>query len=240
MPDLSGLCVIIPCHNEAENVRRTLDDLQERLPGAFPLVVDDASDDATFSVALEDGRAAVLSLPTNIGVGGGLQAGFKYALAHGFTRAVKFDGDGQHRAEEIASLLEEMERSGANVVVGSRFLAETDGYKSTFLRRIGITLLNKTNSLLTGWRITDCTSGFRAYDLKAMRFLVRHYGSLDYPEPEEPVLLRKNGFLLTETPTAMNPRCFGSSSIKPLGSAYFMVKMLFCILMVALRSPERS
>jgi glycosyltransferase involved in cell wall biosynthesis len=238
VPGNSKVCVIVPCHNEEGNLKAVIDDLSSMLPGVKILVIDDASDDGTLALALSDKRAEVLALPVNIGVGGSLQLGFKYALSHGFEYAVKFDGDGQHRAGEIPNLLKALEEAGANVAVGSRFLQQTQGYKSTPLRRLGILLLNTVNSLLTGQHITDCTSGFRAYNLEAMKLLAEHYSSLDYPEPGEAVLLHKNGFSLVETPTRMDARLSGSSSISPLKSVYFMLKMLFCIFMVALRVPE--
>ena len=240
MQDNSKVCVIVPCYNEEGNVKAVIDDLSAMLPEATILVIDDASSDDTLPLAIADGRGKVLALPINVGVGGSIQTGFKYAMRHGFLFAVKFDGDGQHRADEIPNLLKALEEQNADVVVGSRFLQSNDGYMSTPLRRVGIFLLNGANSILTAHRITDCTSGFRAYNLKAMKFLAEHYSSLDYPEPEEAVLLHKNGLSLVETPTKMNARLSGTSSIRPLNSAYFMLKMLFCILMVALRAPVRE
>ena len=117
MPDFSKICVIIPCHNEEGNVKAVIDDLAANLPEAAMLVVDDASSDETFHVAISDSRVQVLSLPINIGVGGGIQTGFKYAIRHGFKYAVKFDGDGQHRADEIRNLLAAMEERKADVAV---------------------------------------------------------------------------------------------------------------------------
>lgn len=233
------VCVIVPCHNESGNVDAVVASLCAELPGAAILIVDDASGDDTLEKALATKRAEALRLPVNVGVGGAVQAGFKYALRHGFRYAVKFDGDGQHRANEIPKLLAAISEGKANVAVGSRFLERNAGFQSTLARRAGISILNLTSSLLTGWRITDSTSGFRAYDFEAMKFLAEHYSSLDYPEPEEPVLLRKNGLRLTEVPTLMNERSWGVSSIRPVMAGYFMVKMLLCVLMVYMRRPAR-
>lgn len=233
------VCIVVPCRNESGNVPDVVASLCAEIPGAAILIVDDASSDATLECAIDTGRAEALRLPVNIGVGGAVQAGFKYALRHGFRYAVKFDGDGQHSAADIPKLLKPIASGQADVVVGSRFLEENGGYRSTFARRAGIAILNTASSLLTGWRITDSTSGFRAYGYEAMRFLADHYSSLDYPEPEEPVLLRRNRLRLVEVPTFMNERSWGVSSINPAVAGYFMVKMLLCMLMVFLRRPVR-
>jgi len=219
-------------------LKAVFDALSAELPGATILVVDDASTDSSLSVALADRRVKVLSLPVNGGVGTALQAGFKFALKNGLDVAVKFDGDGQHRAEELPDLLRPIASGEADVVVGSRFLEkEEDGFRSTPMRRLGISLLNFANLLATGKHITDCTSGFRAYNKKAMQFLSVNYTSFDYPEPEEFVLLHKDGLTLLEVSTKMSPRLSGVSSISPVKSAYFMCKMLFCIFMASLRAP---
>ena len=233
------VCIVVPCHNESGNVAAVVESLCAEIPGAGILIVDDASSDDTLERALATGRSEAIRLPVNIGVGGAIQAGFKYALRHGFRYAVKFDGDGQHRAADIARLLVPIAEGKADVVVGSRFLESNGGYRATIARRTGIVILNTASSLLTGWRITDSTSGFRAYGHGAMRFLAEHYSSLDYPEPEEPVLLYKNRFILAEVPTIMNERSWGSSSIRPVQAGYFMMKMLLCVLMVFMRKPVR-
>ena len=178
----------------------------------------------------------MIDLPKNLGVGGAVQTGFKYAARNGYPIAIQFDGDGQHLAAEIPKLLAALQAQGTNMVIGSRFLDSQAGYRSTFLRRIGIRLFQGVNSLLIGQRVTDNTSGFRAYDQRAITFLARHY-PVDYPEPEAVILLGRNGFKIAEVFTLMEARKGGVSSISGVTGAYYMIKVLLAILMTALRKP---
>ena len=239
---MKKVCVIIPCFNEAENISVVVADIKKQCSQEFeylPLVVNDCSQDNTAAVAGEAG-ATVLDLPCNLGVGGAVQAGFKYALRNNYEYALKFDGDGQHLAECINDLLTPLINGTADMVIGSRFCRDHNGFKSTFIRLIGIKFFCFLNSLLTGQKITDNTSGFRAYNRKALEFASIHYPAFDYPEPEEVVLMAKNGFKLKEVFAEMQPRQCGSSSINPLKSVYYMLKVAFAILMVAVRPPIRK
>jgi glycosyltransferase involved in cell wall biosynthesis len=186
-------------------------------------------------VARATGEAVVLDLPCNLGIGGAVQTGFKYADRHGYDVAIQFDADGQHLAGEIEKLLAPLRDGSADVVLGSRFLG-LDSFRSTAARRLGIWVFYKVNSALVGQAITDNTSGFRAYSRRAIAFLADHYPT-DYPEPEAVVLLKKHGFSLAEVPVAMQERQGGASSIHGLGSLYYMVKVLLAITMTSLRKP---
>lgn len=239
---MKKVCVIIPCYNEAENISATVKDVLAHNSDKFellPLVINDFSADETFTAASEAG-GTVLDLPCNLGVGGAVQTGFKYALRNKFDYAIKFDGDGQHKAEYIATLLEPLENDNADMVIGSRFCQEHDGFKSTPTRMVGIKLFRCLNSFLTGQTVTDNTSGFRAYSREALEFTSIHYPAFDYPEPEEVVLMSKNGFRLLEQFVEMQPRLGGESTINPMKSVYFMLKVVFAILMVATRKPVRK
>jgi glycosyltransferase involved in cell wall biosynthesis len=170
-----------------------------------------------------------------LGIGGAVQTGFKYADRHGYEAAIQFDADGQHLAGEIAKLLQPLVAGEADVVLGSRFLG-LKSFRSTFARRIGIAMFSFVNSLLVGQPISDNTSGFRAYNRRAIGFLARHY-PIDYPEPEAVVLLKRNGFSLKEVPVAMQARQGGISSIHGLGSGYYMIKVMLAVAMTRLRKP---
>lgn len=231
----SEILVIIPAFNEAGNIINVINELRE-LEGTFDiLVVNDGSRDQTGILAAA--MAQVIDLPANLGIGGAVQTGFKYASRNGYRVAIQFDGDGQHIAAEIPKLLHCLEDSGAAVVIGSRFLQPHNGFRSTFPRRIGIKIFEMLNSLLIGQRITDNTSGFRAYNRQAIEFLAQNYPA-DYPEPEAVILLGKNGFRLSEVFTMMRERQGGDSSIAGLTGIYYMVKVLLAVLMTVLRRPS--
>ncbi len=231
--------IIIPAYNEAESLPFVIRELDAHVPQYDFLVVNDASVDNTLETA-RNLPCKVLNLPVNIGVGGAVQAGFKYAQHHQYDAAVQFDGDGQHLAEEIASILSPIEFGESEVVIGSRFLDKTSQtYTSSPTRLIGIRILSFANKLLTDVSISDCTSGFRAYNRRAFSFLAEHYPT-EYPEPEAGVLLAKNLFRLKEIPTHMRKRYGGTSSINYRNSSVYMFKVLLGMLMTALRSKANT
>lgn len=231
----SEILVIIPAFNEAGNIINVINELRELEEPLDILVVNDGSQDQTGVLAAS--MARVIDLPANLGIGGAVQTGFKYASRNSYRVAIQFDGDGQHIAAEIPKLLRCLEESGAAVAIGSRFLEPNNGYRSTFPRRVGIKIFEMLNSLLIGQRITDNTSGFRAYDRQAIEFLAQNYPT-DYPEPEAVILLGKNGFRLSEVFTMMRERQGGDSSIAGLTGIYYMVKVLLAVLMTVLRKPS--
>ena len=235
-PKQADTLVIVPAYNEGANIAGVIEELYASGMALEILVVNDGSLDNTSPVARATGKALVLDLPKNLGIGGAVQTGFKYALRQGYRRAVQFDGDGQHLAAEIPKLLSLLESSRANMVIGSRFLEKHRGFRSTFTRRIGIRTFQVLNSLLIGQKITDNTSGFRAYDRKAIDFLARHY-PVDYPEPEAVILLGRNGFRIEEEFALMRERQGGGSSITGVNSAYYMIKVIFAIIVTAMRKP---
>jgi glycosyltransferase involved in cell wall biosynthesis len=226
--------VIIPAFNEAANITRVLTSLHAEFPAADLLVVNDASRDQTGELAEETGLARVIHLPCNLGIGGAVQTGFIFAVSLDYDAVLQFDGDGQHLAAEIPHLLAPLQKQEADVVIGSRFHSPGSGFRSTPLRRIGIRVFSLLNSLLIRQKITDNTSGFRAYNKEAFTFLAEYYPS-DYPEPEAVILLGKNGFRLREVESRMRERQGGQSSIRGFGSVYYMLKVLLGIFMGALR-----
>ncbi|SNB46608.1 DUF2304 family protein [Geobacter sp. DSM 9736] len=235
----ADILVIVPAYNEEVNIVRVIHDLKSISTDLDILVINDGSADNTGEAARSTGEALVVDLPTNLGIGGAVQTGFKYALRNAYQIAIQFDGDGQHRAEEIRKLLDLLIDGGASMAIGSRFLGGREGFRSTFVRRIGIRLFQVLNSLLIGQRITDNTSGFRAYDRETIEFLARYY-PVDYPEPEAVILLGKNGFRIAEASTIMRERTGGDSSIAGITGLYYMMKVILAIFMTSLRRPLRS
>jgi hypothetical protein len=232
----SNILVIVPAYNEEKNILRVIQDLAGIDLAPDILVVNDGSADGTSRAAKSTGMVQVVDLPKNLGIGGAVQTGFKYADRNGYEIAIQFDGDGQHIAAEIPKLLAALGARSANMVIGSRFLRRHEGFRSTFVRRFGIRAFMVLNSLLIGQKITDNTSGFRAYDRKAIEFLARYY-PVDYPEPEAVILLGKNGFGIVEEDARMRERLEGGSSISGVKSVYYMIKVMLAIFMTALRKP---
>ncbi len=226
--------IIIPAYNESDTIAAVVDSLDDLAMELDILVINDGSEDDTAIRARACKRAGVIDLACNLGIGGAVQTGFIYAARNNFDIAVKFDGDGQHLASEIEVLLQALQGKEVDVVIGSRFLTD-GGFKSTFSRRFGIRLLELVNSFCLGRRLRDNTSGFRAYNRRAIEFLAENYPAIDYPEPEEVVLLARNGFNIVETAVAMAPRQGGNSSISPGRSLHYMAKVLLAILMTHLR-----
>jgi hypothetical protein len=235
-PKAGDTLAIVPAYNESENIAQVIEDLKGLDLPLDILVVNDGSTDNTSQVALGSGRAIVIDLPKNLGIGGAVQTGFKYASRNGYRFAVQFDGDGQHLATEIPKVLAALEARGADMVIGSRFLQKDGGFRSTFVRRIGIRIFQVLNSLLIGQKITDNTSGFRVYNRRAIDFLARYY-SVDYPEPEAVILLGRNNFRIEEESALMRERQGGDSSIAGLYGAYYMTKVILAVIMTALRKP---
>lgn len=232
-----NICIIIPCHNESRCITGVISDLRVHYPAATLVVVNDASTDDTEKVirGLSVPNLILLNLPTNLGIGGAVQTGLRYAADGPWIFAVKFDGDGQHRADEIRNILAPVETGVADLVVGSRFLDRKHGFKSTFMRRVGIRIFRVLSWILTGQLVTDNTSGFRAYNRRALEFAARNYPSFDYPEPEEVILFLHNGFRVTEVSVKMAERKGGKSSINQFKAVYYMIKVIFAVFMAAIR-----
>jgi len=213
---------IVPAYNESECIEEVIGDLRRCVPDCDIVVVDDRSTDDTADRVRACG-AGLLKLPFNLGIGGAVQTGFRYARRCGYRYAFQFDGDGQHPADEVTSLLGPLRKDEADVVIGSRFL-EKKGFQSTALRRIGIRMFQGLSRVTSSNRISDTTSGFRAYNARAFAFLADNYPS-DYPEVEAITLLSRRGFRIAEVPVAMRERQGGVSSISTPRSLYYLVKV---------------
>lgn len=232
--------VIVPAYNEALNIRAVVESIRNAAAELTHdtvdiAVVNDGSADDTASAAREAG-ACVLDLPFNLGIGGAVQTGFKFAHELQYDAAVQVDGDGQHDPSYLGTILEPLRSDKADVVIGSRFIRDNGGFRSTSMRRMGIRIFRGVNSMILRQRLTDNTSGFRSYSRTAIAVLAEHYPT-DYPEPESAVMLGKAGFRIVEVPVRMRERQGGRSSITFWRSGYYMIKVLFAILMSALRKP---
>jgi glycosyltransferase involved in cell wall biosynthesis len=217
---------IVPAYNEEPNVVSVVESINHNAPDFDVLVVDDGSTDATARRA-RDAGAEVLVHPFNLGIGGAMQSGYRYACDHGYFEAVQVDADGQHDPGEIATLRRAMRENGFDMAWGSRFLERT-GYKASVARRFGIWLFSVVLSAICGQRVTDPTSGFRLCNRRAIELFARDYPH-DYPEVESILMMHAHRLRVREVPVKMHARRDGRSSITSGESIYYMVKVLLAI-----------
>jgi glycosyltransferase involved in cell wall biosynthesis len=220
---------IVPAWNEERDLPAVLADLRRVVPDWDVCVVDDGSTDATAAIAREKG-AVVLRLPINLGIGGAVQTGYLWAREHGYEIAAQIDGDGQHDPQYLAAALGRIAAGTADMIIGSRYLA-AGGFRSTALRRAGARYLSWFLRLRCGARVTDPTSGFRVAGPRAIELFAANYPS-DYPEPEAIALSARRGLLLEEIPVVMRERRHGSSSIGPVRTLYYLIKVSLALLLL--------
>ncbi len=234
MENKGKILVIIPAYNEEGSVGKVIEGVRTHLSQADILIVNDGSTDLTSEIAKSMG-AVVLDLPFNLGIGGAMQAGYQYAYERGYDIAIQVDGDGQHDPKEIGKLLKALEEKKMDMAIGSRFIGDL-GYKSSMMRRVGISIFSKVISILVRQKITDPTSGFRAANRKAIQLFAVNYPQ-DYPEPEVLVLLHQCHLKMGEVPVGMSERSSGESSITKIRSIYYMVKVLLAIFVDYFKKP---
>jgi glycosyltransferase involved in cell wall biosynthesis len=226
--------IIMPAHNEAENLPHVIPELRRAVPDWDLVVIDDGSRDRTARVAAEWG-ATVVSLPVNLGYGGAVQTGFRYAVRHGYDLAVVIDADGQHDPAGIPTLAEAVASGQADVAIGSRFRGRMN-YHQPWVKRVGMAVFAWTVSRITGQTVTDPTSGFQALNAMALRFLAFENYPIDYPDADTLLILHFAGFRVIEVPVTMRERMSGVSRLhsgwKPI---YYIGKMWLAISMVLLR-----
>ena len=223
--------VIIPAYNESLNIEKTVKDVIENAPDFDYVVINDCSTDNTLEI-LRKNKFSYLNLPVNLGIGGAVQTGYRYAYYHGYDMAVQFDGDGQHNASYLRKMAEELANTDANMVIGSRFITK-EGFQSSGIRRAGIKHFTRLIKGLTGETITDPTSGLRIVDRKLLELFKEDYPK-DYPEPESTVAILAKGFKVKEIPAIMNEREGGVSSISMMNGIYYMIKVSIAILIAKL------
>jgi glycosyltransferase involved in cell wall biosynthesis len=217
---------IVPALNEEACIGRVIEEIRAFDAGFEIVVVDDGSGDRTADVARAHG-ARVIRLPFNLGIGGAVQTGFRYAFENGFELAVRVDGDGQHDPAELNAIIQPVLAGEADIAVGSRF-AGGDGYRPSRSRRIGIRILAWAVSRLVRQRVTDTTSGFQALNRRGIQLFAADYPH-DYPEVEATVMVHRHRLRLREVPVRMRERAGGRSSITAFRSVYYMAKVLLAL-----------
>ena len=225
--------IVVPAFNEAGSLGRVLGELQAAAAGCDVLVVDDGSTDGTVNVI--DDRAILLSLPFNLGIGGAMQCGFRYAVKHEYDIVVQVDADGQHPAGEVSRLVEHLERTASDLVIGSRYL---DGvrYRQTLARKVAAGFLRRLLALLSGHEFTDCTSGFRAVGRKLIRAFAYWYPD-DFPEPESLLHVCRYDCRIAEVAVSMRSRFSGASSVGGWRGPMYVAKVTFALLLARWRRP---
>jgi glycosyltransferase involved in cell wall biosynthesis len=231
------LVAVVPAWNEAGAIGGVVDEIRAFDPNIDVVVVDDASTDDTVDVARAHG-AKVLALPFNVGIGGAVQTGFRYARDEGYDVAVRLDGDGQHAAQELGKLLAPIRAGDADLVIGSRFVDPAGTYRPPFARRMGIRVFARLVSMLGGQTVTDTTSGFSALDRTAIELFAIEYPH-DYPEVESTLVALRSGLRLVQVQVDMRERQAGTSSITFVRSLYYIVKVMLALLVASLRRYPR-
>lgn len=229
--------MIIPAYNEEESILNTIKALEKHAPEVDYIIINDGSKDNTKQVCIEN-KLNFVDLPVNLGIGGAVQTGYKYAERNGYDVAIQFDGDGQHDPKFINDLVKEIE-AGADLVIGSRYIGNKSEFQSTFMRRLGKNILSFLISLTTGKKIFDPTSGYRAGNKKVISCFADKY-PVDYPEPDTIVEVIKKGYKVKEVPVSMNERTTGKSSISSFKSAYYMIKVSLSIIFTALNTKKED
>lgn len=228
----SNTLVIVPAWNEGESVGPTVREIRQQPEAWDIVVVDDGSEDDTAERAREAG-ATVLSLPFNLGVGGAMRAGFRYAYTHGYTRAIQVDADGQHNPRDIAAVLDGLE--GADISIGARF-AEVGDYSARGPRRWAMRMLATVLSRIAGTRLTDVTSGFRAANARAIDQYVVYYPAEYLGDTVDSLVNALHaGLTVTQVPVAMRPRSAGRPSQNPFGAAVYLLRSMFALSLAIMR-----
>ena len=220
--------IIIPTYNEEQNIQTVVDNLIQHYSQYDYCVINDCSTDHTLDICKSKGYHYI-SLCTNLGIGGGVQTGYLYAVENNYDVTVQIDGDGQHDPSYIAQMIEVMQTENADMVIGSRFL-EKKGFQTSASRRMGIRIINSLIYLCCCIKITDSTSGLRVCSKRITKFFADYYAQ-DYPEPEAIVTAALHGYKVIEYSVAMKKRIGGSSSINLKRSIYYMFKVTFAILL---------
>ena len=219
--------IIIPAFNEEGSIEKVVNNLTEKFPQYDYLVVNDGSTDSTKNICSGNGYQ-VVNLVINMGIGGAVQTGYRYARDNHYDIAVQIDGDGQHDVSFLAEMIKLIEENKADVVIGSRFV-EKEGFQSSQMRRVGINFLSILAWILTGVRVKDITSGYRVINRKFIKIFAEDYPS-DYPEPEAMVIAAVHGGKIVEYPVVMRERENGESSITLKKSVYYMIKVTLAML----------
>lgn len=227
------ILLIIPAYNEEDNILKTCNKIKKENKELDFIVINDGSKDNTLKI-LKENNIPHIDLIHNLGIGGAVQTGYKYALEHNYDIAVQFDGDGQHDVRYVEKLIKPIIDNEADFTIGSRFIEELSTFKSSKARRIGINIISFFIKLFTGKKIYDTTSGFRAVNKDIIKFFAIYY-PIEYPEPVSTTELLKQGKRVKEVSVEMNEREGGVSSIRAWKNAYYMFNVILSIIIVSIR-----
>lgn len=236
MSNQMNVALIIPCFNEEDVVLALYSEISRTsFPEGItvtPVFINDCSTDNTRQIFI-DHQMTFIDLPVNLGIGGAVQAGYKYAFRKGYDIAVQMDGDGQHPPSELHKILKLITNGEADVAIGSRYLTK-EGFQSSSLRRTGISYFRWLNKKLVGVTVYDSTSGYRALNRRALELVSGYYPD-EYPEPEAIILYALHGLRIRETPVIMRERQGGRSSIRTYKTVYYMFKVTLGIIFLYIR-----
>lgn len=230
--------LVIPAYNEQDNIVALAEHISSARPDIDFIVINDGSTDQTGALC-KNHNIPCIDLTFNLGIGGAVQTGYRYAQKHGYECAVQFDGDGQHDLASLEEVLRPIEAGECDLALGSRFLGEKSEYETSLMRRVGIGWINTLIRILTGATITDCTSGYRAASKPVIELFAHQYPT-HYPEPESIVALLKKGYSVKEYPVNMFARTGGRSSIHSWKAIYYMVNVTLALLILGLTSQRRK
>lgn len=236
---MSKILLIIPAYNEEENILNTVQKIKESEQKLDYVVINDGSTDKTEEI-LKQNNINHIKLVNNLGIGGAVQTGYKYAYENGYDIAIQFDGDGQHDVNYVQKICEPIIKGQADMSIGTRYLDKSSSkFQSTFMRRLGANIISFCIKIFAGKKITDPTSGFRAVNKKVIEEFAKEYPK-EYPEPESTVSLLVNGYKVEEVPVSMNERLGGTSSIRLWKTVDYMVKVVLAIIIDSISFKKRG
>ncbi len=240
---MNKILLIIPAYNEEECILNTYETIikynQEHNTNYDVIVINDGSKDATEAICIAN-QIPHITLVHNLGIGGAVQTGYRYAKDNGYDYAIQYDGDGQHDVSYVETIIQPMIDGEADFVIGSRFIDDSSSdFKSSAARRMGIKLISTFIKLVTGKKVYDTTSGFRAVNKTIIRDFTLSYPT-EYPEPITTTELLKKKYILKEVPVRMFEREGGVSSIRAWKTVYYMVNVLLNILLIGGRSYKNG
>ena len=238
---MNKVLLIIPAYNEEENILKTyksIVDYNKKNKTKYDvIVINDGSRDKTSEICHEN-NIPVIDLIHNLGIGGAVQTGYKYAYKNDYDIAVQFDGDGQHDVRYVKKIIDPIIKDEGDLVIGSRFVEKIDTFKSTFTRRLGINIISIMIKLVTGKKIYDTTSGFRAVNKEIIKDFAESY-PIEYPEPLTTAEIIKKKYRVKEVSVEMNEREGGVSSIRKWKTVYYMVNVILSLMIIGIRRYKK-
>lgn len=231
------ILLIIPSYNEEKNILKVYNEINKyyknnKIKYDY-IFINDCSTDKSEKI-FKKNNINHINLIHNLGIGGAVQTGYKYALENNYDIAIQFDGDGQHDINYVSKIIEPILNNESNMVIGSRFIDNSSNFKSTKMRRYGISLISFFIKLFTHNKVYDTTSGFRAVDRNLIKEFSKYY-PIEYPEPVSTVTILKKGYTISEVGVSMNERKEGTSSIKTWKSVYYMINVILSIIVTGIR-----